>query len=493
MNEKLAQAFDVMARQYKGDRFRKRAYENASHQIRNYDKPIKSGLQARREIKGIGESIAAKIDEILESGTLKQIEAVSQAAKEKDTILKTFEKIYGVGVKIAEQWYGEGYRSLQDLRKKYPEMTPAQQLGYKYYEDLQKTIPRSEIDDVNEILKKAWEKFDIRFVIGGSYRRGEQESSDIDIIVEDGIGMEELLFPIRRYIVGNLTKTTGKTWFGLVKFANTVRRMDILLVEPEEYPYTLIYFTGDKRLNIELRTYASKLGYKLTGHELLDPKSNRVYLPDEKAIFDFFNLKYLHPEQRKGNFVLEEKDDEIKVEKKETKKVEKEISGWIRPSSDLFIYISPNLKSEGKIAAFDLDGTLIRPKVGEFARAVDDVVLMPKRLEKLNELIKSGHTIAIFTNQMARTEKEKTFKFNRVIHSIKLLNIPLILFMSSGDDKYRKPNIGMWESLLKMIFPIKSAFYVGNSAGRPQDHSSADINFAKNASIPFHTPEEFFS
>ena len=485
MNEKLAQAFDVVARQYKGDRFRKRAYENAASQIRNYDKPIKSGLQARREIKGIGESIAAKIDEILESGTLKQIEAVSQAAKEKDKILKTFEKIYGVGIKIAQDWYDEGYRSLQDLIKKYPEMTPAQQLGYKYYEDLQKTIPRSEIENVNEILKKAWEKFDIRFVIGGSYRRGEPESSDIDIIVEDGISMEELLFPIRRYIVGNLTKTTGKTWFGLVKFSNTVRRMDILLVEPEEYPYTLIYFTGNLPLNIQLRTLASKLGYKLTGHELLDPKGNRVYLSDEKAIFNFFNLKYLSPEQRKGNFILEEKDEIKKDEKKE-------ISGWIRPAENFFIYVSPGMKSEGKIAAFDLDGTLIRPKVGEFARAVDDVVLMPNRLEKLNELIKSGHTIAIFTNQMARTEKEKTFKFNRVIHSIKLLNIPLILFMSSGDDKYRKPNIGMWEALLQMIFPIKSAFYVGNSAGRPQDHSSADINFAKNASIPFHTPEEFF-
>lgn len=492
MNENLAKAFDAMAREYKKDRFRKRAYENAAAAIRNYEGKIVSGKQARNEIKGIGESIAAKIDEILASGTLKRLEAISQESKDKDKILKIFENVYGVGTTIAEKWYDEGYRSLEDLKKKLPEMTPAQQLGYTYYHDLQKKIPRSELDMINDLLHKYWDKYKVSFVIGGSYRRGEPESSDIDVIVRDGIEMDTLLHPLRKngHLIGSLTKQTGKTWYGLVNFTGTVRRMDILLVDKKEFPYTLIYFTGDLRFNVELRTLASKRGYKLTGHELTNVKGENIYLPTEKAIFDFFNLKYLEPTQRKGNFVLEEKEKE-EVKEGEVKEI-KFISGWLRPSEDLFIYVHPEISSGGHVAAFDLDGTLTRPKVGEFPRAVDDVVLMPKRREVLLDYIGKGYTIVIFTNQKSRGEKDKINKYNRVINATKLLDVPLLLFMSTGDDQYRKPNIGMWETMLQMIFPIKSSFYVGNSAGRPQDHSNADILFAKNVGTKFYTPEEFF-
>ena len=489
MNENLAKAFDRMAREYKKDRYRKRAYENAAAAIRNYEKTIYSGKQARTEIKGIGESIGLKIDEILESGTLRQLEEIGQEAKEKDKVLKLFEGIYGVGIKIAEEWYNEGYRSLEDLNKKYNEMSSSQQLGYKYYYDLQKKIPRNELDNVKNTLHKYWDKYDVTFVIGGSYRRGEIESNDIDIIVRDGIGMHTLLSELEKNgnLVGNLTKPAGTKWLGLVKFDKLVRRMDILLVEKNEYPYALIYFTGNKKLNVELRTYANKLGYKLSGNELLDAKGKNIYLQDEKAIFDFFNLKYLEPEQRNGNFRLELKNKTVDREEK----VEQAF-GWIRPDENLFIYIDKNLKNTGNIAGFDLDGTLIRPKVGEIAKGQDDLILMPKRREFLLDFIKQGYTIVIFTNQKTRSEKDKLVKFNRINNAIKLLNVPVLLFMSTADDEYRKPNTKMWESMLQMIFPIKISFYVGNSAGRPEDHSAVDILFAKRIGIPFYVPEQIF-
>jgi bifunctional polynucleotide phosphatase/kinase len=139
-----------------------------------------------------------------------------------------------------------------------------------------------------------------------------------------------------------------------------------------------------------------------------------------------------------------------------------------------------------------LDGTLIRSDVEKNPKRADNVTLMPNRREVLQEYSNRGYTIVIFTNQMAETEEEKTFKFNRVINAIKLLNIPVILFLSTGNDKYRKPNIGMWQAMLKMLSPIESSFFVGNAAGRPQDRSSADINFAGNTGIPFYTPEQIF-
>jgi len=39
---------------------------------------------------------------------------------------------------------------------------------------------------------------------------------------------------------------------------------------------------------------------------------------------------------------------------------------------------------------------------------------------------------------------------------------------------------------------ITSTFYVGDAANRPQDHSDADIAFAKNCEVEFFVPEQFF-
>ncbi len=69
-NEKLAKVFDQLAIQLKKDRYRSRAYRNAAESIRIHSEEIESGSQAQRDIKGIGKSIAAKIDEIFATGSL---------------------------------------------------------------------------------------------------------------------------------------------------------------------------------------------------------------------------------------------------------------------------------------------------------------------------------------------------------------------------------------------------------------------------------------
>ena len=71
----------------------------------------------------------------------------------------------------------------------------------------------------------------------------------------------------------------------------------------------------------------------------------------------------------------------------------------------------------------------------------------------------------------------------------------MVVLVASGDDKYRKPNVGMWNYLTtKMISTdIKSAFYCGDAAGRIQDFSDSDLQFANNIHIPFYEPEKLFS
>jgi bifunctional polynucleotide phosphatase/kinase len=149
-------------------------------------------------------------------------------------------------------------------------------------------------------------------------------------------------------------------------------------------------------------------------------------------------------------------------------------------------------KSNKFIASFDLDNTLIRTKSGnkfpldgnDYEYAFDNVK------EKIDELINNGYKIVIFTNQkgisMNKVSKED------IINKIEKLFPFADYFISSNDDIYRKPMIGMYRKFIELNGETKKMFYVGDAAGRKSDHSYADINFAFNAGIEYHTETKYF-
>ena len=184
----------------------------------------------------------------------------------------------------------------------------------------------------------------------------------------------------------------------------------------------------------------------------------------------------------------------------------KEEGVWFTINSDLYVYAAdsvfpfpiidkkytmflPNVKN---IAGFDLDGTLITTQSGGFRRSADDVVLLPNRRVVLKYFIGSGFTIVIFTNQLSRTEDEKLLNYNRVVNAINLINLPMIVFMSTGRDQYRKPSTGMWLELLKYAPSIEKGFYCGDAAGNDGDHSDSDLKFAEAIGVPFYSIEQVF-
>jgi bifunctional polynucleotide phosphatase/kinase len=147
-----------------------------------------------------------------------------------------------------------------------------------------------------------------------------------------------------------------------------------------------------------------------------------------------------------------------------------------------------------KIFATDLDGTLIRTRKARFAKDEYDYTFLPNRIKTLKNYINKGYTIAIFTNQK-RLPDVMVNKAQNVLTDLINEGIDPYIFVSTKDDNYRKPNLGMWQ-YFENIFDHKinydSSFYVGDAAGRPQDHSDADINFARRIDIKFYTPEEIF-
>jgi DNA polymerase/3'-5' exonuclease PolX len=300
-NEKLSKAFDQLAIQFKEDHYRSRAYRNAASILKTHQGTILSGKEAM-EIKGIGKSIAAKIDEFITTGKISIIEERKPEEVSKDSILQTFEKIHGVGPKTAEKWYNQGYRSLEDLAKIYNKMTDAQKMGYYYYHHLNTRIPREEMDQFANIIKDALTKIGATYMICGSYRRGEKDSGDIDCLIK-GSPTTNLTLVLNALVktgimIGQLALGNTK-YMGICRLNEkcNARRIDLMIIAEESWPYATLYFTGSKQLNVVMRSRALQLGYTMNEYRM--ESSNGNYLAKtEQDIFTALGMSYLEPHQR---------------------------------------------------------------------------------------------------------------------------------------------------------------------------------------------------
>jgi bifunctional polynucleotide phosphatase/kinase len=176
----------------------------------------------------------------------------------------------------------------------------------------------------------------------------------------------------------------------------------------------------------------------------------------------------------------------------------------ILTKKDTLYYYYSNPKTIYKVAAFDLDYTLIKTKSGNvFPKDENDWVWLYDNVpEKINELIADEYSIIIFTNQKGISQGKQTIEnFSiKVENIIKELNVPIDILIATNDDWYRKPMTGMWEFYLEShkIQNLEESFYCGDAAGRTyvnkklNDHSDADINFANNINLPFKLPEKVF-
>ena len=159
-----------------------------------------------------------------------------------------------------------------------------------------------------------------------------------------------------------------------------------------------------------------------------------------------------------------------------------------------------------KIAAFDLDHTLIKPKGGRtFPRDKDDLMLFsPSIIDKLQELIYNEYKIIIFTNQsrlLKKTEIADLFEGKHEFIKNIFSNNNYSMLAALELDHCRKPNTGLFDFLLektKLTIDYSNSFFVGDAAGRiktsnfKKDFSCADRMFAENIGLTFYTPEEFF-
>ncbi|NWU74501.1 DPOLL polymerase, partial [Onychorhynchus coronatus] len=180
-NQCITEKLEVLARAYsvQGDKWRALGYTKAINALKSYHKPVTSYQEACK-IPGIGKRMAEKILEILESGHLRKLDHISESVP----VLELFSNIWGAGVKTAQTWYQQGFRTLDDIRTK-ATLTSQQAVGLKHYTDFLERMPREEAAQIEQTVRQAALalKPGLVCVACGSYRRGKPTCGDVDVLV----------------------------------------------------------------------------------------------------------------------------------------------------------------------------------------------------------------------------------------------------------------------------------------------------------------------
>jgi len=312
---------DIMTRQ--GEPFRAKAYQKASETIMKYPETI-TDISQIEKLQGIGKTIISKLEEYIKTGKVSAIEKYN-----KDP-LNILTKVYGIGPKKAKDLINQGIDTIEKLREHREELTAAQKIGVEYYDDINKRIPREEIDIYINILKKVFKENapeNSYFEVVGSYRRGAVSSGDIDIIITNNDNNEDayikFLDALLKYKLVIHLLSRGKTKsLTLAQLPNKpARRIDFMYTPPEQYSFAILYFTGSKAFNTVQRQRALDLGYTLNEHGFSHIKNGikgnliECNFPDEQSIFRFLKMKYKSPQER-----IDGRSIEI-VETNENKKI----------------------------------------------------------------------------------------------------------------------------------------------------------------------------
>ena len=311
-NQLVAQILNEVADMLdmQGVEFKPRAYRRAARTIESLAEPIEEICAEGKleDLPGVGEAIAKKIGEIIETGSLKyRDELKAKTPVDLEGILA----VEGIGPKTAGLLFKRlGIRSLDDLERAAREhkIREIKRLGPKTEENILSSIELAKTRKVRTLLGdalpvaeeicqhlRAFEKAETSQVeAAGSLRRMKETIGDIDILATSphAIPLSEAFtsMPGVRKILEK-----GESKSSIILESNL--QVDLRIVDEQSFGSALMYFTGSKDHNIALRKLAISKGLKLSEYGLF--KGNeRVASRTEEEVYKKLGLDYIPPELR---------------------------------------------------------------------------------------------------------------------------------------------------------------------------------------------------
>ena len=319
-NQFITEKLQILATSYANskDQCRALGYKKAIASVKNYHKKLETWEECS-SLPFVGERLAKKIWEIVETGHLRRLDHVDPNQE----AINLFVGVWGAGPTTAETWVSQGLKTLEDL-KNHGKLTRQQEIGLKYYEEFLERMPREEAGQIEEIVKNAASEINpgLEAFACGSYRRGKRTCGDVDVIVSHPDGkshegvMTKLLESLKSsgFLTDDLTFAENgehRKYLGVCKLPgeNTKhRRLDIIVVPYNEWACSLLYFTGSDYFNRSMRLLAKNNGMSLSEHSLntgvVRKGGEKIFegtpLPvfSEKDVFDYLGLEYREPHER---------------------------------------------------------------------------------------------------------------------------------------------------------------------------------------------------
>src|SRR5215813_4127987 len=342
--EEIADVLEQIATllELKGENpFKIRAYTNAARAIETFGANVANfqDQDAVAKIPGIGKSIALKIKELAETGSLKYFQELSTEFP--IGILELF-SLPGLGAKKIKVLYDKlGINSIEQLQNACEKGRVAELPGFgettqqkicdaiarraAHAGSFQFGLVAAEAEALRADL--AAHEAALQVDVAGSYRRRKEIVHDLDLLVAtrepEAITKFFLSHPLVESVIAQgPTKSSVRLRSGI--------QCDLRVVTTAEYPFALAYFTGNKEHNIDMRSRALHLGWTLNEYRLaklpVDPKAKKKTsarkipkVRDEADLYRAVDLDFIPPELREtcGEFEAAKKHSLPKLIEKE--------------------------------------------------------------------------------------------------------------------------------------------------------------------------------
>jgi DNA polymerase (family 10) len=318
-NAEIAAAFDHLADLLEiegANPFRVRAYRTAARTIADLPRSIADMLakgEDLTDLPGIGEDLAGKIAEFVDT---KHLALLEQVKRRTPIGLVELTAVPGIGPKRAKALYDKlKIHSLAELKSAATagKLHGLRGFGAKSETKLAQVLQqrrevqrRFRLDVAEDFAKPLLEHLKRadgvkQAVIAGSYRRRKDTVGDLDILVAADKGSDVMhrfidYDEVEEILAHGPTRGTVLLRSGL--------QVDLRVVPEASYGAALHYFTGSKPHNIAVRKLGLERGLKINEYGVFRGK-RRIAGATEDSVFAQVGLPFIPPELRENHGEIE--------------------------------------------------------------------------------------------------------------------------------------------------------------------------------------------
>jgi DNA polymerase (family 10) len=295
------------------DKFKSVAYSRAARSIAQSTSDVVGIIQKgeAKKIPGVGEALAKKLSEFVETGKISYLEELKNSFP--PGLTELFE-IQGLGPNKVRALYEElDVKSISELEYACHENRLVTLKGFgkktqdKILAEIEKLRANSEYHLLNAIhetaseISAALEKLTgvEKYEFTGSYRRRREIIRDIDCVIKFRSGERDKLFASLQKLKGVKEVREIQNDLVAVIWQNEVQ-VEFIITNKAENPFAILHSTGSKEFYQSLKEYASSHGYTLLPTELKKGKE-KLQFESEEDIFSELGLQFIPPELRENN------------------------------------------------------------------------------------------------------------------------------------------------------------------------------------------------